>query len=137
MINLPPALILPVIILLSLVALSHSAFFSRTVLLRLLLLWLALSALPAVAVQNVQGILASPEQSFEAALEQRTAAGLRLAWLDSRDQRLDDPSSDSAALPSLWVALAPAGYQPAFVPPAVRLTAVERRLPPAQAPPAV
>ncbi|QQD20617.1 hypothetical protein GJQ55_02010 [Venatoribacter cucullus] len=135
MIKLPPALILAVIILLRPVALFHSVLTPRTVLLRLLLLWLALSALPAVAVQNVQGILASPEQSFEAALEQRTAACFRQIWADSRDERLDDSSSDSAALPSLWVTITPAGYQPVCIPPAVPLTAIERRLPPAQAPP--
>src|SRR5690606_42155696 len=52
LINLPPALILAVIILLRPVALFHSVLTPRTVLLRLLLLWLALSALPAVAVDR-------------------------------------------------------------------------------------
>ena len=117
---------------------SHSAFTPRTILLRLLLLWLALSALPAVAVQNVQGVLAGQDQHLDAALEQRGIALVRSVVSASRDDPApDDPLSDSVALSALPVlARAVVTVPPVVVGAFISLSA-NRLLPPAQAPPVV
>lgn len=110
----------------------------RLILLRLMLASVLLSALPAVAVQNVQGVLAGQDQQLDAALEQRGIALVRSVVSASRDDPApDDPLSDSAALSALpvlarAVVTVPLVAVGAFIP-----LSANRLLPPAQAPPAV
>lgn len=110
----------------------------RLILLRLMLASVLLSALPAVAVQNVQGVLAGQNQQLDAALEQRGIALVRSVVSASLDDAAsDDPLSDSAALFALpvlarAVVTVPPVAVGAFIP-----LCTNRLLPPAQAPPVV
>ena len=73
--------------------------------LRLLLAAVMLSALPAAAVQTVQGMLAGQDPVLDVTLEQRSAVLLRMIRSADRDAAQDDDPAGDACLTGITVPL--------------------------------